>query len=88
VIAGYTYQGNLGASAQSGFGRFDEDFISGSANMSYIERPTITYSPLQGEEFSRRLMKRIPMESLFSLGQAGWPMDILFRIVDGGRDRT
>ena len=80
VIAGYTYQGNFGASAQSGFGRFDENFVAGAANMSYIERPTITYTPLQGEEFSRRMMRNIPVEVLFSLGQAGWPTDVLFRI--------
>jgi len=80
VIAGYTYQGSFGASVQSGIGRFDENFIAGSANLSYIERPTITYTPLQGEEFSRRLMRNIPVEVLFSLGQAGWPTDVLFRI--------
>jgi len=80
VIAGYTYQGNVGVSTQSGIGRFDENFVAGSANLSYIERPTITYTPLQGQEFSRRLMKNIPVEVLFSLGQAGWPMDVLFRI--------
>lgn len=80
VIAGYTYQGNLGASVQSGIGRFDETFVAGSANLSYIERPTITYTPLQGQDFSRRLMRNIPVEVLFSLGQAGWPTDVLFRI--------
>ena len=25
-------------------------------------------------------MRNIPLEALFSLGQAGWPMDVLFRI--------
>ena len=80
VIAGYTYQGIVGVSTQSGIGRFDENFVAGSANLSYIERPTITYTPLQGEEFSRRLMRNIPVEVLFSLGQAGWPTDVLFRI--------
>ena len=80
VIAGYTYQGNLGVSVQSGTGRSDENFVGGSANLSYIERPTITYTTLQGEEFSRRLMRNIPVEVLFSLGQAGWPTDVLFRI--------
>jgi hypothetical protein len=80
VIAGYTYQGNLGASVQAGISRFEEDVIGGSVNLSYIERPTITYTPLQGEEFSRRLMRNIPLEAVLSLGQAGWPMDVLFRI--------
>lgn len=80
VIAGYTYQGNAGISAQSGIGRFNETYAAGLANLSYIERPTITYTPLQGDEFSRRLMRNIPIEVLFSLGQAGWPTDVLFKI--------
>jgi hypothetical protein len=80
VIAGYTYQGNLGVSAQTGVGRFEENFIGGSINLNYIERPTITYNPLQGQEFSRRLLRNIPVDVLISLAQAGWPMDVLFRI--------
>lgn len=80
VIAGYTYQGNLGTSVAGGIGRFDDALIGGSVNLSYLERPTITYTPLQGEEFSRRLLRNIPLEALFSLGQAGWPMDVLFRV--------
>jgi len=80
VIAGYTYQGNLGVSAQAGGGQLNENFVSGSANLGYIERPTITYTPLQGEDFSRRLMRNIPIEVLFALGQAGWPSDVLFRV--------
>jgi hypothetical protein len=80
VIAGYTYQGNLGVSAQGGVGRFEENFFGGSTNLNYIERPTITYNPLQGEQFSRRLLRKIPVDVLISLAQAGWPMDVLFRI--------
>ena len=68
VIAGYTYQGGIGASGQTTFGRFDESFVGGGANLSYIERPTITYTPLTGEDISRRLMRTIPSELLFSLG--------------------
>jgi hypothetical protein len=80
VIAGYTYQSSLGVYAQGGVGRFEENFYGGSTNLNYIERPTITYNPLQGEEFSRRLLRNIPVDVLISLAQAGWPMDVLFRI--------
>ena len=80
VIAGYTYQGGAGIQAQGALGNFDEEFVQGSANLGYIERPTITYSPLQGEAFSRRMMRNIPIDVLFALGQAGWPPDVLFRI--------
>jgi hypothetical protein len=80
VIAGYTYQGGIGVSGQGAISPFDESSVSGAANLSYTERPTITYTPLAGEAFSRRMLKTIPIEVLFSLGQSGWPPDILLRI--------
>lgn len=76
VIAGYTYQGGLGVGGQV----FDQSFLSGTANLNYTERPTITYTPLSGEEFSRRMLKTIPVDVLFALGESGWPSDILWRI--------
>ena len=80
VIAGYTYEGGVNATVQGGIGRFDEEFVGAGANLKYIERPTISYKPLTGDDFALRLMRNIPVEALFSLGQAGWPMDVLFRI--------
>ena len=80
VIAGYTYQGGVGVAGQRAIDRFDETFVGGSANLSYTERPTITYTPLAGKEFSRRLLQTIPIEVLFSLGQSGWSPEILFRM--------
>ncbi len=41
----------------------------------YADRPTITYSPVRGEEFARSLATPILPVSLVSLIQAGWPVD-------------
>ncbi len=82
VITSYTYEGEVGVERT----RTDEntdlvpETFTGRANLAYAERPTITYSPLAGEDFSRRLLKPIPVEVIFSLGQAGWPLDILLAI--------
>jgi hypothetical protein len=43
-----------------------------------VDRPTITYSPLTGEQFTRNLLTPIPPASIFSLVQAGWPIDRIF----------
>ena len=80
VIAGYTYEGKAGIGTQLGVTRSDEGIVTANGNLSYIERPTITYKPLSGEEFATRMMRSIPVDVLFALGQAGWPTDILFRI--------
>jgi len=58
----------------------------------YSERPTITYTPLMGAKFTRSMMTPIPPSALFSLIQANWPVDFLFRLcvqaVNGVYNRT
>ncbi len=76
VLTQYTYDGGIGVSGQRGFGR-SGDVIGGNANLGYAERPTITYSPLSGREFSKRMLSPISVEFLFSAALAGWPMDLL-----------
>ncbi len=51
--------------------------IGGSG--TYAERPTITYAPLSGEKFTRRLLTPIPPSALMFLIQAGWPVKFLFQ---------
>ncbi len=57
----------------------------------YIDRPTITYSPLTGEKFARSLMTPIPPTAILSLIQANYPVDLVLRLcvhsVNGIRNR-
>ena len=46
----------------------------------FSDRPTITYSPMTGEKFTRNLLTPIPPTSLLSLVEAGWPVDRVFRV--------
>jgi hypothetical protein len=81
VITNYTYKGNVGVQAQAGLDGTTVEgagsLIGGSANLGYSERPTITYTPLSGEAFTRRMVSPIPVEAISSLGQSGWPVDLL-----------
>ena len=67
----------------------DSQAAGGSAR--YSDRPTITYTPLQGERFTRSLMKPIPPPALLSLIQGGYPIDLVFRVcvdcINGIRNR-
>jgi hypothetical protein len=49
------------------------------ATTKYTDRPTITYSPLIGEKFSKSLMTPIPPAALLGLMQAGWSSEMLLR---------
>jgi hypothetical protein len=46
----------------------------------YTDRPTITYTPLQGDKFTRSLLRPIAPAAVFQLVQAGYPIDLLFQL--------
>lgn len=79
VLTQYFYGGEATASAFFGkpaSGATDE-IIGGRGRMVYFERPTITYTPLAGQEFTQQLLTPLPNELVFSLVQSGWPPDQL-----------
>lgn len=79
VLTQYFYGGE--ASANAAFGKPTGDaaneIIGANGRMVYFERPTITYSPLAGQEFTQQLLTPLPNELVFSLVQSGWPPDQL-----------
>ena len=57
----------------------------------YLDRPTITYSPLVGEKFARQLIRPIPPTGILSLIESGYPIDMVIRLcvssINGVRNR-
>lgn len=49
------------------------------AGVSFSDRPTISYAPVQGEDFARRLLSPIPVSAVLFFVQAGWPVDEVFQ---------
>jgi hypothetical protein len=45
------------------------------ANLDYTDSPTITYTPLTGEEFAKRVMAPIPPTTIIYLSKSGWSVD-------------
>jgi len=78
VINQYGFQGAVGVS-----GSWLQNPFSSSENVTaqgiYLDKPTITYLPLSGEEFARNLMTPIPPAAILSLIQAGYPADLVLR---------
>ncbi len=58
----------------------DIDTNIGELNLQYSERPTVTYVPIGGQEFSSHLLSRVPPEVFFAAAQSGLPVDVLMRL--------
>ncbi|HBI21470.1 MAG TPA: hypothetical protein DDY37_02605 [Legionella sp.] len=54
---------------------------SGSASVNYSESPTITYTPLQGEEYIHRLLTPVNLDVLYMLFRSGWSVHHIGRMV-------
>ncbi|MGX1125781.1 hypothetical protein [Pseudomonas sp. HLS-6 TE3448] len=58
----------------------------------YTDRPTISYTPISGEKFSRYLLQPLSPAAVFSLIQAGYPIDrvlqLTTRAVNGVYNRS
>jgi hypothetical protein len=80
IISQYAIEGkiNLGASWNDPI-LGDSQMLGGSGK--YTDRPTITYTPLTGDKFSRSMMTPIPIRAFLFLIESGYPVDFLFRIV-------
>jgi len=50
-------------------------------SLSYSESPTITYTPLQGAEFVRRMMSPVGTEIVGMLMETGWSGEAVLRLV-------
>ena len=89
VVSGYTLERKL--SAEAGLSDFQDRLVLG-AEGKFVDRPTITYSPLTGENFVRKLLAPIPPSAVLSLIQSGWPADLVLRTtvqaVNGRRNQS
>ncbi len=54
--------------------------LQGSTGISFSERPTISYTPLQGEDFYTRLLERIRFDHIALLSDSGWSLDTIMRM--------
>lgn len=50
------------------------------AGAGYQDRPTISYAPLGGDRFTKRLIRPIPPAGIFELIQSGLPADVVLQM--------
>ncbi len=47
---------------------------------AFEEKPTVTYTPLQGEKFVKRVLSRVPLDTLLLLDASGWKTSRVLRL--------
>lgn len=83
VISAYTLQGQVLAEGQLSSdltNNIPSRLFTFGGNATYIDRPTITYTPLMGDQFTRSLLRPIPPSAIFELIQAGYPADAILQL--------
>ncbi|MGV7220402.1 MAG: hypothetical protein ACQ9MH_02605 [Nitrospinales bacterium] len=50
------------------------------AGVARTERPTVSYSPLQGEKFIQRFLSPVSLKTISLLFHSGWNIDRVFRV--------
>jgi len=80
VISQYQLAGqvNLGATINSD--PFSTSQTLGTMGQ-YVDRPTVTYTPILGDKFARSLMSPVPPAAILSLMQSGYQVDLVFRLL-------
>lgn len=83
VSSQITFQRNISATGtltQFIGGGTDSKVASGSVTGVFAERPTVSYSPLRGDDYIRRLLSPIGTDRILLLSRSGWDMDQVFRL--------
>jgi hypothetical protein len=75
-----SYSWEAGANLGGTFGASSADTTTLGATGRYTDRPTITYSPITGDKFTKSIMTPLAPAAILSFAQAGYPVDLLFRL--------
>jgi hypothetical protein len=78
VAAQFKFRANAGADAtvQDGV----NSIFGFSAGTSVEENPTVSYAPLQGDQFIQRFLSHIPLQNIFLLTRSGWSFERILRV--------
>jgi hypothetical protein len=75
-----SYSWEAGATLGTNFGPDADQSTNLGLRGTYVDRPTISYSPVMGEKFTKSIMTPLSPASILSMVQAGYPLDAIFRV--------
>jgi hypothetical protein len=84
ITSQFNFGGSIGATATVNSqvtGLTPAHSIGLDTRLNYTEVPTVTYVPLQGEEFVQRVLSPISLETMMLLTHSGWSIEDVFRLL-------
>jgi hypothetical protein len=78
VSASYSFEATAGAHAGEAFAEPDFGVEAGG---SYSERPTVTYTPIEGDTFVKQMLTEVDQATLILLYRSGWPFETLCHVL-------
>jgi hypothetical protein len=78
VSASYNLEVAGGAHFGESFAELDYGV---NAEGSYSERPTVTYTPIEGDTFVKQMLAEVNQSTLILLYRSGWPVDTLCHVL-------
>jgi hypothetical protein len=77
LVAGYTLEGRVDLRSDFFTDNFDlADDVNFGVGGTFSDRPTVTYTPIKGDDFARVMLTPIPPSELFAMLAAGAPADL------------
>ena len=93
IVGGYSLQTTISAGGLFSSRTVAQgDSLAVGGNAVYTDRPTVTYTPLMGDDFLRSLIRPLPPGAVFGLVQTGYAAEFLFSLtlnsLNGTRNRS
>jgi hypothetical protein len=86
VTSSISFGGNIGIGSNVPMGT-PAASLSPNMGLNYSDHPTISYQPLQGEDFLKSFLAPIPLGSMLVLIQSGWNIERIFSLcIDRAND--
>lgn len=80
VISSYSRIGTVSTTVGINTGTAGDNTAAVGGRATWMDRPTITYVPISGQQFSQNLLTPITPEYLLGLLQSGWSAEVIGRM--------
>lgn len=76
IVNGYSLESSVNLSGTLA-SDIPGDFATAGAAGKFTDRPTITYTPITGQQFNKNFMTPIPPQAILFMMQSGWSADLV-----------